>query len=208
MYEKHNNDKADKTSIPTALSQLTADSTHRLVTDTEKSKWNNIIQRITAKDIIELRSGEGTWEPDYNDSYHIGIAFDIYTNSSTRYTSIDSMLNKYIIPGIYSGYNNCNVLYINEGRIAFKKIEKIYSHIINGKDAYVTESIINITDSMIDLFSDSVAGPVPGISGLYLHRIYISICDYNTYVSRGGKFIDAANKTYYVGYRINYKLPN
>ena len=27
--------------VPTALSQLTGDSTHRLVTDTEKSTWNN-----------------------------------------------------------------------------------------------------------------------------------------------------------------------
>lgn len=32
--------KANTSDIPTALSQLTADSTHRLVTDTEKSSWN------------------------------------------------------------------------------------------------------------------------------------------------------------------------
>lgn len=34
-------DKADKSSIPTSLSQLADDSTHRLVTDEEKNKWNN-----------------------------------------------------------------------------------------------------------------------------------------------------------------------
>ncbi len=33
-------DVADPTSIPTALSQLTDDATHRLVTDTEKTTWN------------------------------------------------------------------------------------------------------------------------------------------------------------------------
>lgn len=33
--------KADKSSIPTSLSQLTDDETHRLVTDEEKNKWNN-----------------------------------------------------------------------------------------------------------------------------------------------------------------------
>lgn len=33
--------KAEKDSIPTSLSQLTDDETHRLVTDTEKEKWNN-----------------------------------------------------------------------------------------------------------------------------------------------------------------------
>ena len=33
-------DVADPTSIPTALSQLSDDATHRLVTDTEKATWN------------------------------------------------------------------------------------------------------------------------------------------------------------------------
>lgn len=35
------NIKADKTEIPTTLSELGEDSTHRLVTDSEKSTWNN-----------------------------------------------------------------------------------------------------------------------------------------------------------------------
>jgi hypothetical protein len=34
------NDKANTSDIPTALSDLTADSTHRLVTDTEKTSWS------------------------------------------------------------------------------------------------------------------------------------------------------------------------
>ena len=33
--------KADKTEIPTSLSSLSSDSTHRLVTDTEKKTWNS-----------------------------------------------------------------------------------------------------------------------------------------------------------------------
>ena len=33
--------KADKSAVPTSLSQLTTDSTHRLVTDAEKSTWNS-----------------------------------------------------------------------------------------------------------------------------------------------------------------------
>ena len=35
------NDLLNKPTIPTALADLTADATHRLVTDTEKSAWNN-----------------------------------------------------------------------------------------------------------------------------------------------------------------------
>lgn len=34
-------DVADPSSIPTALSQLSEDTTHRVVTDTEKTTWNN-----------------------------------------------------------------------------------------------------------------------------------------------------------------------
>ena len=35
------NDLSDKPTIPTALSQLSEDSTHRVVTDAEKTTWNN-----------------------------------------------------------------------------------------------------------------------------------------------------------------------
>lgn len=39
--ERATETKAEKDSIPTSLSQLTDDETHRLVTDEEKNKWNN-----------------------------------------------------------------------------------------------------------------------------------------------------------------------
>ena len=42
-------DYALKTSIPTKLSQLTEDSTHRLVTDTEKATWNNKVDKVDGK---------------------------------------------------------------------------------------------------------------------------------------------------------------
>ena len=42
-------DYALKTSIPTKLSQLTEDSTHRLVTDTEKATWNNKVDKVSGK---------------------------------------------------------------------------------------------------------------------------------------------------------------
>lgn len=38
------NGKANTSDIPTALSQLSADATHRVVTDTEKSTWNDKCQ--------------------------------------------------------------------------------------------------------------------------------------------------------------------
>ncbi len=43
------NKKADKTEIKTKLSELTGDSTHRTVTDTEKSNWDNKVDKISGK---------------------------------------------------------------------------------------------------------------------------------------------------------------
>ena len=42
-------DYALKTSIPTKLNQLVEDSTHRLVTDTEKATWNNKVDKVSGK---------------------------------------------------------------------------------------------------------------------------------------------------------------
>lgn len=41
--------KADKSEIKTKLSELTGDSTHRTVTDTEKSNWDNKVDKISGK---------------------------------------------------------------------------------------------------------------------------------------------------------------
>lgn len=48
--EKATETKAEKDSIPTSLSQLTDDETHRLVTDEEKNKWNNKINKSQITD--------------------------------------------------------------------------------------------------------------------------------------------------------------
>ena len=40
---------AKKTEIKTSLSEMTSDSTHRVVTDTEKSTWNNKVDAVTGK---------------------------------------------------------------------------------------------------------------------------------------------------------------
>lgn len=43
------NKKADKSEIKTKLSELTGDSTHRTVTDSEKTKWNNKVDKVDGK---------------------------------------------------------------------------------------------------------------------------------------------------------------
>lgn len=48
------NKKADSTSVPTQLSQLEEDSTHRTATDTEKSAWNGKQDKLTAGTNISI----------------------------------------------------------------------------------------------------------------------------------------------------------
>lgn len=71
--------------LPTALSALTADATHRLVTDTEKTNWNN-----AAND----RHVHG------NLSVLEGITSQKVTNWDNAYTSAHSHSNKSVLDGI------------------------------------------------------------------------------------------------------------
>lgn len=48
--------KADKTEIKTKLSELTDDATHRLVTDTEKTTWNNKLDTVSGKDVSRAKT--------------------------------------------------------------------------------------------------------------------------------------------------------
>lgn len=48
--------KADKTDIKTKLSELTDDSTHRTVTDSEKSTWNNKLSTVSGQDVSRAKA--------------------------------------------------------------------------------------------------------------------------------------------------------
>jgi len=50
--------KASTSDVPTALSELTADSTHRLVTDAEKSTWNGKQNALTPQ--TNILDADGT----------------------------------------------------------------------------------------------------------------------------------------------------
>lgn len=51
------NDLLNKPTIPTALADLTADATHRLVTDTEKSTWNSKANSSDLSNYLPLSGG-------------------------------------------------------------------------------------------------------------------------------------------------------
>lgn len=60
------NKKADRTEIKTKLSEMTDDSTHRTVTDSEKSTWNSKLSTVHGKDISGAKAigygGASSWQ--------------------------------------------------------------------------------------------------------------------------------------------------
>jgi len=85
-------DLSNKPTIPTALSQLTADSTHRVVTDAEKSTWNakpsttdvNNKHKVTSKQVTTSGWTSDTTSQSGTTLYKKTIALShVYVDSPT-----------------------------------------------------------------------------------------------------------------------------
>lgn len=65
--EQNRDNKANKTDIKTKLSEMIDDSTHRTVTDSEKSTWNNKLSSVSGVDISRSKTKgyntSSTWQP-------------------------------------------------------------------------------------------------------------------------------------------------
>lgn len=94
----------DTTVIPTALSDLSDDATHRLVTDTEKSAWNgkqdalanaNILSGITSTNVINWNSAASNSHTHSNKSVLDNLTQSVIDNSHTH-------ANKAVLDGISS----------------------------------------------------------------------------------------------------------
>ena len=77
--------------VPTALSDLTDDATHRLVTDTEKSTWNGKQDALTAGTNITISSGT------------ISATDTTYTDATQLASGLMSASDKTKLDGIASG---------------------------------------------------------------------------------------------------------
>ena len=59
--------------VPTALSDLTADSTHRLVTDTEKSTWNGKQNKLTAGSGVSINNSTNVISATGDHKVHVEL---------------------------------------------------------------------------------------------------------------------------------------
>lgn len=82
---------ATKSSVPTSLSQLSEDSTHRVVSDTEKTAWNDKVDKVQGKQLSTN---------DFTNDYKNTV--DTLKNTSLSVTSNSADLNTLTKAGFYS----------------------------------------------------------------------------------------------------------
>ena len=91
----------NKPTIPTALSQLSADATHRVVTDTEKSTWNGKQNALT----FDSAPASGSTNPVTSGGIYSALAAKANTSSLATVAtsgSYNDLSNKPTIPTKYS----------------------------------------------------------------------------------------------------------
>ena len=125
------NDLSNKPTIPTQLSQLSDDSTHRLVSDTDKENWNNKLEESDLSDYVK--------NTDYATSSVGGVVkaangFQIGSTGNANCTQYN-----------YSTYNTVEgYVFISKGTL---------ENVITGKDlttkAYV-DGLVGDISSVID----------------------------------------------------------
>lgn len=128
--------KASTSDIPTALSQLSADATHRVVTDTEKSTWN----------------GKSNFSGNYNDLSNKPTIPDVIMETQTvRINSIGAnSYEKVTFESKKEGYNTLGIVGIAfanspSGGVSISNFRK------NSLNTEITIVISNNTSSAINL---------------------------------------------------------
>lgn len=117
-------DYAKKTEIKSSLSEMTSDSTHRTVTDDEKKKWNNKVEKVTGKalstndytDVAKAKVDNIPTNPKYTDT--------TYSNATTSSAGLMSAEDKVKLNGLGEN-SDLKVEVINSEGLTFYKFGKI-----------------------------------------------------------------------------------
>lgn len=129
-YEEIANIVKEEIDIPTALSQLTDDSTHRTVTDTEKTTWNNKAEVSDIPDVSNFITKNVNNLVNYTLKTNTGSLIDLEINQTTYVVTlslkdqdgnvistdtIDLPLENVVVSGSYDSTNQKIVLTLQSG---------------------------------------------------------------------------------------------
>ena len=124
--------------LPTALSALTADATHRLVTDTEKTNWNNAATNSHTHGNLSVLEG---------------ITSQKVTNWDNAYTSAHSHSNKSVLDGIdttkVGNWDNAATNAHNHENKAV--LDSLSASVITNSHTHSNKGVLdNLTQAVID----------------------------------------------------------
>lgn len=130
-------DYAKKSDIKTKLSEMIGDSTHRVVTDTEKKTWNNKVEKVTGKglstndftDVAKEKVDAIPSNPKYTDT--------TYSNATISSAGLMSAEDKVKLNGLGEN-SDLQVEVINSDGLTFYKYGKI---VVTEIDFPITESL-------------------------------------------------------------------
>lgn len=136
-------DKADKTDIPTTLAELTGDSTHRVVTDTEKSTWDNKVDKVQGKGLStnDYTTAEKTKLAGIAEGAEVNVQPDW---NQTTTTADDYIKNKPSIPTV-----NDSTITIQKNGVA---VDSFTTNAATGKTINIT---VPTTAAEVDALPDT-----------------------------------------------------
>ena len=155
-------DKADKTELPTTLAELSDDSTHRVVTDTQISGWNAKAEISDIPDVSSFITKDVNNLTYYTLAVDTGHSIDLTIDSSTyvltsslknsagtvlNSKTVDLPLETMVVGGSYDSTNKKIILTLKNGNT----IEFSVADLVSGLQSEITSS--NKLDS--DLVDDT-----------------------------------------------------
>ena len=151
-------------SVPTALSDLSDDSTHRLVTDTQISNWNSKLDDVKLNNVSVVDNGSALLIADTvvsNNSSSLVTSGAVY-NSITDVTEIaEGKTKNYVISDIITGTNIVNSNFNSTNNtvaitISGNKISDIQNNNINLSDLKIGDIISVIELDVPDRWVGSI----------------------------------------------------
>ena len=100
---EHIEDFLDGNEFPTSLADLSDDSTHRLVTDTEKTAWNGAVNKITENEQSGYLKNKNLWHYSLTHNNSFQYAYAMPSDARTLTISIRKTLAKQINACAYDG---------------------------------------------------------------------------------------------------------